>query len=302
MRSSGAVLLAAACLAAQTSAFTVMNPGPGHVTRVARDLRPMMMKAHHKVQPGDVDFESVQATHQWGKGAGAVTAALMPFIMGVGEAAAKGGEHGILEGRTFALVHPILMGSLFALGLYTGTLGLQWRELRTLPSQIADMKKELPTLSSGKKPSLPLASALSELKAAMSAEGADAAALQADVALLSSPAVAELGDNISQLTARREDLASKKLRDRHYAQGSLILALGVFAAIEGPVNTYLRAGKLFPGPHLYVGAGITVAWAFAASLVPQMQKGNETARLVPFTLSCQLSYPWLPFPALESIN
>lgn len=38
------------------------------------------------------------------------------------------------------------------------------------------------------------------------------------------------------------------------------------------------AGKLFPGPHLYAGATITVLWALAASLVPSMQKGNETAR------------------------
>ncbi|CAM9975728.1 unnamed protein product, partial [Choristocarpus tenellus] len=36
---------------------------------------------------------------------------------------------------------------------------------------------------------------------------------------------------------------------------------------------------LFPGPHLYVGAGIVVAWAAAASLVPAMQKGNESARV-----------------------
>jgi hypothetical protein len=29
---------------------------------------------------------------------------------------------------------------------------------------------------------------------------------------------------------------------------------------------------------LYAGAGIVVGWAFAASLVPAMQKGNEAAR------------------------
>lgn len=38
------------------------------------------------------------------------------------------------------------------------------------------------------------------------------------------------------------------------------------------------AGKLFPGPHLYAGALITVLWALAAALVPAMQKGNDTAR------------------------
>lgn len=38
------------------------------------------------------------------------------------------------------------------------------------------------------------------------------------------------------------------------------------------------AGKLFPGPHLYAGAAIVVLWALAASMVPAMQKGNDTAR------------------------
>ena len=50
---------------------------------------------------------------------------------------------------------------------------------------------------------------------------------------------------------------------------------GTSFAIEGPVNTFLRAQKLFPGPHLYAGAGIVVCWALAASLVPLMQKGNS---------------------------
>ena len=39
------------------------------------------------------------------------------------------------------------------------------------------------------------------------------------------------------------------------------------------------AGKLFPGPHLYAGAAVVVLWAVAASMVPLMQKGNDTARL-----------------------
>lgn len=69
-----------------------------------------------------------------------------------------------------------------------------------------------------------------------------------------------------------------QVRDRHFDLGALLLGLGTFAAIEGPVNTYLRAEKLFPGPHLYAGAGCVVAWAVAASLVPKMQKGNELAR------------------------
>ena len=87
------------------------------------------------------------------------------------------------------------------------------------------------------------------------------------------------------------------------------------------MNTYARAGKLFPGPHLYAGAGLVCLWALAGKFsivrrfmpiylqhdnlfdifffatlyfvimlpaipmnavacVPQMQKGNDTARYV----------------------
>ena len=49
---------------------------------------------------------------------------------------------------------------------------------------------------------------------------------------------------------------------------------------QGPLNTFARAGKLFPGPHLYAGAGVVVLWALAASCVPFMVKGNDTARTV----------------------
>ena len=44
------------------------------------------------------------------------------------------------------------------------------------------------------------------------------------------------------------------------------------------MNTYMRAGKLFPGPHLYAGAGCVAMWVLAAALVPQMQKGKDWAR------------------------
>ena len=40
----------------------------------------------------------------------------------------------------------------------------------------------------------------------------------------------------------------------------------------------MRAGKLFPGPHLYAGAAIVVLWGLAAAMVPAMAKGNDGAR------------------------
>lgn len=57
----------------------------------------------------------------------------------------------------------------------------------------------------------------------------------------------------------------------------------VFIDFQGPLNTYARAGKLFPGPHLYAGAGLVVLWALAVATVPQMQKGNDTARTIHIT-------------------
>jgi hypothetical protein len=49
---------------------------------------------------------------------------------------------------------------------------------------------------------------------------------------------------------------------------------------KGPLNTYARAGKLFPGPHLYAGAGLVVLWALASAMVPSMIKGSDTARTI----------------------
>ena len=88
----------------------------------------------------------------------------------------------------------------------------------------------------------------------------------------------ELACTLSLRPQERKELIGQKLNEKHNNWGSLLLGLGMLIAVEGPVNTWLRTGKLFPGPHLFAGAGIAVLWAAAAALVPQMQKGNETAR------------------------
>lgn len=76
----------------------------------------------------------------------------------------------------------------------------------------------------------------------------------------------------------RKELVAGGFKDKHNAAGNVLLAFGVAIAVEGCVNTWMRTGKLFPGPHLFAGAGIVVLWALAASLVPAMQKGNDSAR------------------------
>ncbi|XP_071729524.1 uncharacterized protein [Rutidosis leptorrhynchoides] len=170
----------------------------------------------------------------------------LPFFLNTQDAFAAGGEYGILEGRSLALVHPIVMGGLFAYTLYAGYLGWQWRRVRTIQDEINELKKQ-------------------EEPVAATPEGTP---------VTPSP----LQSKIQQLSEERKVLIKGQYREKHYNAGSILLAFGVFESIGGGVNTYLRTGKLFPGPHLFAGAAITVLWAAAAALVPPMQKGNETAR------------------------
>ncbi|KAL5572169.1 hypothetical protein UlMin_021766 [Ulmus minor] len=177
-----------------------------------------------------------------------LTALTLPFFLDPKDAFAGGGEFGILEGRSFALIHPIVMGSLFVYTLWAGYLGWQWRRVRTIQNEITELKKQV-------KPTL------------VTPEGAPVEAPPSPVDV-----------KIQQLTEERKELLKGSYRDRHFNAGSLLLGFGVFESIGGGVNTWFRTGKLFPGPHLFAGAAITVLWAAAAALVPAMQKGNETAR------------------------
>ena len=48
-----------------------------------------------------------------------------------------------MEGRTAALIHPIVMGSLFVTTLWAGYLGWQWRRIRTIQNEINELKKQV---------------------------------------------------------------------------------------------------------------------------------------------------------------
>lgn len=76
----------------------------------------------------------------------------------------------------------------------------------------------------------------------------------------------------------RKDLVKKKFGERHHQAGSILLALMVVGNIGGMAITYINNGKLFVGPHLLAGLGMTGLIAVSASLVPLMQKGNNLAR------------------------
>lgn len=60
------------------------------------------------------------------------------------DAFAKGGELGILEGRTIALLHPAMMAFLLGATVWSGWLGWQWRRVRTIQTEINELKTQLP--------------------------------------------------------------------------------------------------------------------------------------------------------------
>ena len=173
------------------------------------------------------------------------TIASSPIVLTAQDAFAKGGEFGLLEGRTAALVHPFFLGIMYATSLYAGYLGLQWRKVRTVGEEIQELKKA----------------------------GADPETANGEAA-----AANPNQSKIDELTKERKELVAGNYKEKHFNAGSLLLAFGTCLAIEGGMNTYIRVGKLFPGPHLYAGMGIVALWAAAAGLVPEMQRGNDKAR------------------------
>ncbi|BAU63964.1 hypothetical protein STA3757_13330 [Stanieria sp. NIES-3757] len=86
----------------------------------------------------------------------------------------------------------------------------------------------------------------------------------------------------------RKELVKKNFSLKHHQIGSILLALMVLGTIGGMGVTYINNGKLFLGPHLLAGLGMTGMIATSAALVPYMQKGNELARYTHITLNVVL--------------
>ncbi|MEM7761375.1 MAG: DUF4079 domain-containing protein [Cyanobacteria bacterium P01_A01_bin.40] len=86
----------------------------------------------------------------------------------------------------------------------------------------------------------------------------------------------------------KKELIKKNFGQRHHRMGSLLLALMVLGNIGGMAITYINNGKLFVGPHLIAGLGMTGLIAVSASLVPYMQKGNSLARTTHVSLNIVL--------------
>jgi Protein of unknown function (DUF4079) len=83
----------------------------------------------------------------------------------------------------------------------------------------------------------------------------------------------------------KKELIKGKFNVRHNQIGSILLAFMVTGSIGGMAVTYINNGKLFVGPHLLAGLGMTSLIAFSASLSPFMQKGANWARITHILLN-----------------
>lgn len=86
----------------------------------------------------------------------------------------------------------------------------------------------------------------------------------------------------------KKALVKERFNQRHYVWGSAILAVMVIGNVGGIAVTYINNGKLFVGPHLIAGLGMTGIIASAAAVSPQMQKGQDWARNTHIVLNTAL--------------
>ncbi|OCR01416.1 hypothetical protein BCD67_23470 [Oscillatoriales cyanobacterium USR001] len=86
----------------------------------------------------------------------------------------------------------------------------------------------------------------------------------------------------------KKELIQGKFNIKHYQVGSILLAAMVLTTLMGMGFTYINNGKLFIGPHLLLGLGMTGIIATSAALSPYMQKGNDWARYTHIALNVTL--------------
>jgi hypothetical protein len=102
----------------------------------------------------------------------------------------------------------------------------------------------------------------------------------------------------------KKELVKGRYNVRHYQIGSILLALMVTGAIGGMAITYLNNGKLFFGPHLLVGLGMTGLISISAALSPYMQKGQDWARYTHIVLNMGLLilFLWQAISGVEIVQ
>ena len=108
----------------------------------------------------------------------------------------------------------------------------------------------------------------------------------------------------SAVGEEKKKLIAGKFKDTHHKVGALALSLMVLGAIAGIGVTYWNNGKLFVGPHLFVGLAMAGTIAVSASLTPYMQKGAEWARIMHISLNTVIVglFGWQAFTGLDIVQ
>ncbi|EAW38962.1 DUF4079 domain-containing protein [Lyngbya sp. PCC 8106] len=102
----------------------------------------------------------------------------------------------------------------------------------------------------------------------------------------------------------KKELIKGKFNLKHHQVGSLLLAFMVSGTIGGMAVTYINNQKLFVGPHLLAGLGMTGMIAISASLTPWMQKGFDWARYTHIALNVTLLalFSWQALTGIEILQ
>ncbi|MBE9191111.1 DUF4079 domain-containing protein [Gloeocapsopsis crepidinum LEGE 06123] len=102
----------------------------------------------------------------------------------------------------------------------------------------------------------------------------------------------------------KKELIKGRYNVKHYQIGSVILALMVIGTLAAMGVTYINNQKLFLGPHLLVGLGMTGMIAVSASLSPFMQKGQNWARYTHIVLNSALLalFSWQAVSGIQIIQ
>ncbi len=102
----------------------------------------------------------------------------------------------------------------------------------------------------------------------------------------------------------KKELLKGRFNVRHYQAGSWLLALMVIGNLIGMGVTYINNGKLFVGPHLLAGLGMTGLIATSAALSPLMQKGQNWARFTHIALGVILLglFGWQAVTGVEIVQ
>lgn len=103
---------------------------------------------------------------------------------------------------------------------------------------------------------------------------------------------------------QKKELIKGKYNVKHFQVGSIVLALMVVGCIGGMAITYINNGKLFVGPHLLAGLGMTGLIAVSAALSPFMQKGNDLARYTHIVLNVGILglFGWQAISGMEILQ